>query len=144
MLHFPDRFQLGLRQQVPAGIVDTCQPGNCFRGRDIVAGQHYWSHAQRFKVNDSLLGRFLDRVSDSEYGQYPFVVGKQRYRAALLFMDGQLSLQLRATKPLFVNEPMVTQNQALAIDQPFNTPAWQGLKAVNLGCLQTQPKRNCL
>ena len=59
-----------------------------------------------------------------------------------MLMYSQLGFQRRAAKPVFMNETMITEDQALTIDQPFNPKAWQGHKAIDLGCLHTEPKHN--
>ena len=62
----------------------------------------------------------------------------------MLFVDGQLRLQVRSAQALLVNQPVIAQHQARTIDHALDTAPGQGLEVLSLGALCLQSLNNRL
>ena len=127
-----NELQLVFGQQVAVGLQDADLRGNRLGRVGVITGEHHGLDAQCLQFLDGLAAALFDGIGHGEQGDHLLFVGQQHYRFALGFQCGQAGLQGVGAQALFVDQAVVAQQVALAVDLALGAAAGQGFKRGDL------------
>ncbi|CAI8692242.1 LigA [Burkholderia sp. IT-111MI5] len=130
---FLDRRELVLGQLVAARVVDAGLLRDGLRGVRVVARQHRGADAERMQVGDRVAARVLDRVGYREDAEHARVVDQHHDALALPLERIELRFEGRRAALEFLDEPVVAEPVARAVDRAAHAAPDQCFEVLHIG-----------